>query len=315
MPSRMRPSGPTTPSATSGSTGCAACPPSAAGGPRTTRSSWPAMRRPGRRPSGLDQGLDPNVTLERIARTDARVIVCGHTHLPEIRDLGWKWIVNDGSAGYVFDGEPTASWALIDVEGDDVRARDPADRVRRAVGGQRHLGPWPGRRRLSRRHRPHRKARPMSRPSDRRDRDGPGHRPGQDVASTWAGLVAGRSGVDTITAFDPSRCHVAHGRRGQGLRLRATSSTARTSGGPIATSSSGWSPPARRWTRPGCPIASRASWPRRPGSSSAPGSAASGRSSRASRPTPCAVRTGSARSSSRWASPTPARARSPSTSG
>ena len=28
---------------------------------------------------------------------------------------------------------------------------------------------------------------------------------GQDVASTWAGLVAGRSGVDTITAFDPSR--------------------------------------------------------------------------------------------------------------
>ena len=28
---------------------------------------------------------------------------------------------------------------------------------------------------------------------------------GQDVASTWAGFVAGRSGVDTITAFDPSR--------------------------------------------------------------------------------------------------------------
>ena len=78
---------------------------------------------PGSQTSGLDQGLDPNVTLERIARTDARVIVCGHTHVPEIRDLGWKWIVNDGSAGYVFDGEPTASWALIDVEGDDVRAQ------------------------------------------------------------------------------------------------------------------------------------------------------------------------------------------------
>ena len=28
---------------------------------------------------------------------------------------------------------------------------------------------------------------------------------GQDVASTWAGLVAGRSGIDTITAFDASR--------------------------------------------------------------------------------------------------------------
>ena len=31
-------------------------------------------------------------------------------------------IVNAGSAGYVFDGEPTASWALIDIDGDDVTA-------------------------------------------------------------------------------------------------------------------------------------------------------------------------------------------------
>ena len=59
---------------------------------------------------------------ERVARTDARVIVCGHTHLPEVRDLGWKVIVNDGSAGYVFDGDPTASWALIDFEDGEVKA-------------------------------------------------------------------------------------------------------------------------------------------------------------------------------------------------
>jgi hypothetical protein len=31
-------------------------------------------------------------------------------------------IVNGGSAGYVFDGDATASWALIDLDGDDVRA-------------------------------------------------------------------------------------------------------------------------------------------------------------------------------------------------
>ena len=48
---------------------------------------------------------------------------CGHTHLPEVRDFGWKVIVNDGSAGYVFDGDPTASWALIDIAGGDVTAR------------------------------------------------------------------------------------------------------------------------------------------------------------------------------------------------
>jgi predicted phosphodiesterase len=74
---------------------------------------------PGSQTAGFDQVLDANVTLERAARTEARVIACGHTHLPEVRDLGWKLIVNDGSAGYVFDGDPTASWALIDcVEGE-----------------------------------------------------------------------------------------------------------------------------------------------------------------------------------------------------
>lgn len=77
---------------------------------------------PGSQTAGLDAGLDPTVTLQRIANTDAKVIACGHTHLPEVRDLGWKLIVNDGSAGYVFDGDPTASWALVEVEGGEVRA-------------------------------------------------------------------------------------------------------------------------------------------------------------------------------------------------
>jgi predicted phosphodiesterase len=77
---------------------------------------------PGSQTAGFDQHLDPSVTIERVARTDARVIVCGHTHLPDIRDLGWKLIVNDGSAGYVFDGDPTASWALIDVVEGEVTA-------------------------------------------------------------------------------------------------------------------------------------------------------------------------------------------------
>jgi putative phosphoesterase len=75
---------------------------------------------PGSQTAGFDQVLDANVTLERAARTEARVIACGHTHLPEVRDLGWKLIVNDGSAGYVFDGDPTASWALIDCVAGEV---------------------------------------------------------------------------------------------------------------------------------------------------------------------------------------------------
>jgi predicted phosphodiesterase len=77
---------------------------------------------PGSQTAGFDPALDATVIIERVAKTDARVIACGHTHLPEVRDLGWKIIVNAGSAGYVFDGDPTASWALIDLVEDEVRA-------------------------------------------------------------------------------------------------------------------------------------------------------------------------------------------------
>ena len=76
---------------------------------------------PGSQTQGFDTQLDPSVMLERISRTDARIICCGHTHMPEVRDLGWKIIVNDGSAGYVFDGDPTASWALVELDGDEIR--------------------------------------------------------------------------------------------------------------------------------------------------------------------------------------------------
>lgn len=77
---------------------------------------------PGSQTSGFDQALEASVVTERVSRTDARVIACGHTHVPEVRDLGWKLIVNDGSAGYVFDGDPTASWARLDINDGEVQA-------------------------------------------------------------------------------------------------------------------------------------------------------------------------------------------------
>lgn len=84
---------------------------------------------PGSQTQGFDKDLDPSIITERMSRTDARVICCGHTHLPEIREFGWKVIVNDGSAGYVFDGDPTASWALVTIEaGGDGDGDDDGDR-------------------------------------------------------------------------------------------------------------------------------------------------------------------------------------------
>lgn len=77
---------------------------------------------PGSQTQGFDRDLDPAIVVERMSRTDARVICCGHTHVPEIREFGWKVIVNDGAAGYVFDGDPTASWALVTFDGVEVTA-------------------------------------------------------------------------------------------------------------------------------------------------------------------------------------------------
>lgn len=77
---------------------------------------------PGSQTQGFDQNLDPSTTTERMSRTDARVICCGHTHIPEVREFGWKVIVNAGSAGYVFDGDSTASWALVTLDGEAVSA-------------------------------------------------------------------------------------------------------------------------------------------------------------------------------------------------
>jgi putative phosphoesterase len=75
---------------------------------------------PGSQTQGFDRDLDPSVVLERISRTDARLICCGHTHIPNVQEFGWKVVVNDGSAGYAFDGDPTASWALVTIdEGSD----------------------------------------------------------------------------------------------------------------------------------------------------------------------------------------------------
>ena len=77
---------------------------------------------PGSQTAGFDEQLDSATTLERLSRTDARIICCGHTHVPALKDFGWKQIVNAGSAGYVFDGDPTASWAVVTVDGETVTA-------------------------------------------------------------------------------------------------------------------------------------------------------------------------------------------------
>jgi putative phosphoesterase len=87
---------------------------------------------PGSQTEGLPADLDASVTVQRITRTDARAIGCGHTHVAEVRDFGRRLIVNPGSCGYAFDGDPGAAWALLTVDDDEVGAilqRAPYDPV------------------------------------------------------------------------------------------------------------------------------------------------------------------------------------------
>jgi putative phosphoesterase len=71
---------------------------------------------PGSQTAGLPADLDPSTTVERVTRTDARVICCGHTHVADVRELGRKLIVNPGSCGYALDGDPGAAWAMLEID-------------------------------------------------------------------------------------------------------------------------------------------------------------------------------------------------------
>jgi len=73
---------------------------------------------PGSQTAGLPADLDPSTTVERVTRSDARVICCGHTHVADVRELGRKLILNPGSCGYALDGDAGAGWALLTVADD-----------------------------------------------------------------------------------------------------------------------------------------------------------------------------------------------------
>ncbi len=57
---------------------------------------------------------------EKIAQATEKVVVCGHTHVPMWRPIGEQILVNDGSAGFPYDGDPCPSYVVIDTKGDEV---------------------------------------------------------------------------------------------------------------------------------------------------------------------------------------------------
>jgi protein phosphatase len=55
---------------------------------------------------------DSRAWVDEIAAVDADVILVGHTHLPFVRRIGNRTVVNPGSLGQPKDGAPDASYAV-----------------------------------------------------------------------------------------------------------------------------------------------------------------------------------------------------------
>jgi putative phosphoesterase len=65
----------------------------------------------------------PARTFERIAAgADCDVLVFGHTHQPWVAEYGGVLFVNCGSVGKPKDGDPRASFAVLEVVGDELMA-------------------------------------------------------------------------------------------------------------------------------------------------------------------------------------------------
>ncbi|WP_342433157.1 metallophosphoesterase family protein [Neobacillus sp. FSL H8-0543] len=64
----------------------------------------------------LPDAANETIKTKLMHRTDAQVYIYAHIHLPYIRYIGGKVIINTGSVGLPFDGMPKASYGLIEVE-------------------------------------------------------------------------------------------------------------------------------------------------------------------------------------------------------
>lgn len=73
-------------------------------------------------PRHVREYLRPRLTDAELApvvgEISEEVLLVGHTHIPLVRQVAGKWLVNPGSVGFPKDGDPRASYALLEVEGE-----------------------------------------------------------------------------------------------------------------------------------------------------------------------------------------------------
>lgn len=63
---------------------------------------------------GLYAGMEDDELHDLIAPAPD-VLCCGHTHMPFIRKLNHRLVINSGAVGMPFDGDPRASYGILDL--------------------------------------------------------------------------------------------------------------------------------------------------------------------------------------------------------
>jgi putative phosphoesterase len=77
---------------------------------------------------------DADFWARRLERVDAEVVCVGHTHQPYVLEVGRKLVINPGSVGQPRDGDPRASYAVIEGNKVDLcRVDYPVEETVRSV--------------------------------------------------------------------------------------------------------------------------------------------------------------------------------------
>jgi len=92
----------------------------------------------------LNYYLDPNTSAEELeghyAEINAEVLITAHTHIPYVKKLRGRLLVNPGSVGEPRDGDPRASFAVFDTCTGDVELGRISYDTRQTVVRLKELG-------------------------------------------------------------------------------------------------------------------------------------------------------------------------------
>ncbi|MBN1992633.1 MAG: metallophosphoesterase family protein [Anaerolineae bacterium] len=93
---------------------------------RLTVAGWPVLLTHGS-PASNNEAITaatPEARLHELAQmAQAEVIICGHSHRPCVRRVDKVWFINTGSVGRPDDGDPRATYAILQLEPDSLQVR------------------------------------------------------------------------------------------------------------------------------------------------------------------------------------------------